>query len=101
MWTDAFIQYIIYGIEDWHVDVHVAIDFLHTLRTKVSLGNHLHLYLRTLHAVAFTSHGSEGTVAGEVALTRHEQVAQIYRVVHTTFDRVDGCKEAMHLLNSV
>ena len=57
--TDALVQYIIYGIEDWHVDVHVAIDFLHALGAEISLGNHLHLYLRTLHAVTFAYHGSE------------------------------------------
>ena len=43
--VDALVQYIIYGIEDGHVDVHVAVDFLHTLGAEEALGNHLHLYL--------------------------------------------------------
>ena len=81
--------------------MHVAIDFLHTLRAEKSLGYHLHLYLRTFHAIALAYHGSEGAVAGEVAVTRYEQVAQIYRIVHTTVDRVDGSEEAMHLLYGV
>ena len=74
--TDALVQYIIYSIENRHVDVHVAIDFLHTLRAEKSLGYHLHLYLSTFHAIALAYHGSEGAVAGEVAVTRYEQVAQ-------------------------
>ena len=99
--TDTLVQYIIYGIENRHVDVHVAVDFLHALRAEISFGNHLHLYLRTFHAIALAYHSSEGAVAGEVAVTRYEQVAQIYRIVHTTVDRVDGCEEAMHLLYGV
>ena len=75
--TDALVQYIIYSIENRHVDVHVAIDFLHTLGAGISFCNHLHLYLRTLHALALAYHGSEGAVAGKVAVTCYEQVAQI------------------------
>jgi hypothetical protein len=39
--TDALVQYIIYSIENRHVDVHVAIDFLHTLGAEISFCNHL------------------------------------------------------------
>ena len=53
------------------------IDFLHTLGAEISFCNHLHLYLRTLHAVALAYHGSEGAVAGKVAVTCYKQVAQI------------------------
>ena len=60
---DTLVQYIIYGIEDGHVDMHVAVDFLHALGAEESLGNHLHFNLGRLHAVALANHGAEGAVA--------------------------------------
>ena len=56
--TDALVQYIIYSIENRHIDVHVAVDFLHTLGAEISFGNYLHPYLCTLHAVALAYHGT-------------------------------------------
>ena len=60
---DALVEDVVHGIEDGHVDVAVAIDFLHTLRAEIALGNHLHLYLGRLDAVALAYHGTEGAVA--------------------------------------
>ena len=42
---DAFVQYIIYGVEDGHIDVEVAVDGLHTFRTEVALRYHFHFDL--------------------------------------------------------
>ena len=81
--------------------MHVAIDFLHALGAEISLCNHLHLYLCTLHAVTLAYHGSEGAVAREVAVSRHEQVAEVDRVVHASLDGVHGSEEAVHLLHGV
>ena len=61
----------------------------------------LHLYLCTLHAVTLAYHGSEGAVAREVAVSRHEQVAEVDRVVHASLDGVHGSEEAVHLLHGV
>ena len=98
---DTLVQYIIYGIEDGHVDMHVAVDLLHTLRTEVALGNHLHLNLCRFHAVALTNHGTEGAVTREVAVASYEEVAHINRVVDVPFDGVNGVQEPVHLLHSV
>ena len=46
--------------------MHVAVDFLHTLGTEETLGNHFHLYLGRLHAVTLADHRTKGTVTGEV-----------------------------------
>ena len=43
--TDALVENVIDGIEDRHVDVHVAVDFLHALGAEESLGYHLHFNL--------------------------------------------------------
>ena len=73
--ADALVQYIIYGVEDGHVDVPVTVNFLHALCAEKAFGNHLHLYLCRLDAVALANHRAEGAVAGEIAVARDEQVA--------------------------
>ena len=66
LWRDALIEHVVDGIEDWHVDMQMTVDFLHTLCAEIALSNHLHLYLCALHAVAFSYHRSEGAVTGEL-----------------------------------
>ena len=45
LWRDAFVENVVDGIEDRHVDMHAAVDLLHALRAEIALGNHLHLNL--------------------------------------------------------
>ena len=71
----ALVQYIIYGIEDGHVDMPVTIDFLHAFGAEEAFGNHFHLYLCRLYGVALANHGAKGTVAREVGIARYQQVA--------------------------
>ena len=99
--VDALVQYIIYGIEDGHVDVHVAVDLLHTLGAEESLGNHLHLNLGRFHAVAFADHGTKGAVAGEIAVTGHQQVAHIDGIVDVTVEGSHGTEETVHLKRGI
>ena len=85
--VDALVQYIIYGIEDGHVDMAVAVNLLHTLGAEIALGNHLHLNLGTLDAVALANHGAEGAVAREVGVARDEEVAHIDAVGNVALER--------------
>ena len=101
MWGDTLVQNVVDGIEDGHVDVPVAVDLLHALRTEVALGNHLHLYLCGFYAVAFSDHRSEGAVTREIAIARYEQVAQVHAVVGIALDGVDGGQETVHLLHGI
>ena len=64
--TDAFVQNVVYGVENGHVHVHVPVFLLHAFCSEEALGYHLHLYLRALDTVAFAYHGAEGAVAREV-----------------------------------
>ena len=66
LWRDALIEHVVDGIEDRHVDMQVTVDLLHTLSAEIALSDHLHLYLCALHAVAFSYHGTEGSVTGEL-----------------------------------
>ena len=81
--------------------MHVAVDFLHALRTEISLGNHFHLYLRRLHRIALSDHRAKGAVAREVRVAGHQQVADIHAVVDAALDGMDGCQEARHLLHGI
>ena len=80
LWTNPLVENIINGIENRHIYVHPAVDFLPTLRSEISLGNHFHLYLRRLHVVALTYHRTERAVAGKVRVARYKQVAQVNRI---------------------
>ena len=79
----------------------VLVDVLHALRGKVTFGYHLHLELRTLHAVALTNHRAEDAVAAEVRVARHEQVARIDALRDAAVDGMHGVEEALHLLNGI
>ena len=99
--TDALVENVIDGIEDGHVDVQVLVDVLHALGGKVAFGNHLHLELCTLHAVALPYHRAEDAVAAEVGVARDEQVARIDALRDAAVDGIDGIEEAFHLLDGV
>ena len=79
----------------------VAVDFLHTLGAEIALGNHLHLNLCGLHAVAFANHGTEGAVAREVRIAGDEQVAQVAAIDDVALDGVYHLEEAGHLLYGI
>ena len=81
--------------------MHVSVLLLHTLCAKESLGNHLHFYLRTLHAIPLADHSAKGAVARELRVARHEQVAEIHRIVDIALNRIDGGEETRHLLNGI
>ena len=82
--------------------MHVAVDFLHALRSEVSFGYHLHLHLRRLDVIALAYHRSEGAVSREVAVARDELVAQIYAVDDASLlHGTHACEEALHLLHGV
>ena len=101
LWANALVQYIIYGVEDGHVDVAVAVDFLHTLSAEIALGNHLHLDLGALDAVALAYHGAEGAVAREIGVARDEEVAHIDAVGNVALDGIDDGQESRHLLHGI
>ena len=77
LWCDALIEDVIHCIKDGHIHMAMTVDLLHTLRTKVALGNHLHLYLGRLYTIALTNHRTESAVAGEVRVACHQEVTQI------------------------
>ena len=79
----------------------VLVDVLHALGGKVAFGNHLHLELCTLHAVALPYHRAEDAVAAEVGVARDEQVARIDALRDAAVDGIDGIEEAFHLLDGV
>ena len=79
----------------------MTVDLLHTLGAKITLGYHLHLYLGALNAVALTNHGAKGAVTREVAVTRYQKVAQVNAIVGIALQWINGCKEAVHLLDGI
>ena len=99
--ADAFVENVIDGIENGHVDVQVLVDVLHALCCEVALGNHLHLELGALDAIPLPYHRSEDTIATEIRVARHEQVACIDAFGDATVNWVNGVEEAFHLLNGV
>lgn len=99
--ADALVEDIIYSVEDGHVDVIMTVFLLHTLCAEESLRYHLHLYLRTLDAISLAYHRSECAVARELGISRHEQVAEVNRVVDAALNGIDGREEARHLLYGV
>ena len=99
--ADAFVEYVINGIEYGHIDMQMAVFLLHAFCSEESFRNHFHLYLRALHTVSLANHCSEGAVAREFGVACHKQVAQINGVIDAAFNRIDGCKEARHLLHGV
>ena len=101
LWTDALVEDVIDSVEDGHVDVAVAVDFLHALGAEITLGNHLHLNLGTLDAVALANHGSEGAVAREVGIARDEQVTHVYGIGNVALHGADNLQETGHLLHGI
>ena len=99
--ADAFIQDVVDGIHNRHVYMQVLVQFLDTLGTVVTFGNHFHFYLCALHRIAFTNHGTEHAVAAKVGVGSYKQVAQISRVVDGTFYRMHCIQQAVHFLNGV
>ena len=99
--TDAFVEDVVDSVEDGHVDVAVAVDFLHALGAEIALGNHLHLNLGALDAVALANHGSEGTVAREVGVARDEQVTHVDGVGNVALHGVDNLQETGHFLHGI
>ncbi len=79
----------------------MAVDLFHALGAEEALGNHLHLYLGRLHAVALANHGAEGAVAGEIAVACDKQVAHIDGVVDVAVEWSHGAEEAVHLKRGV
>ena len=99
---DAFVEDVIDGIENGHVDAVVAVDFLHTFGAVVAFGNHFHLELCGLDGVALSNHRTEHAVAAEVGIHRDEQVAQIDAVADVAVGvGLDGVQESLHLLQGI
>ena len=86
--ADAFVEYVINGIEYGHIDMQMAVFLLHAFGSEETFRNHLHFYLCTLHAIALANHCSESAVALELRVAGNEQVAEIYGVVDAAVDRI-------------
>jgi len=99
--ADALVEDVVDGVEDGHVDMAVAVDFLHALGAEVALGYHLHLDLCALDGVALANHGAEGAVAREVAVAGDEQVAHVDAVSNVALHGVDDLQEPRHLLHGI
>ena len=76
-WRNLLVEYVVDSIEDGHVDMIALVEQLHAVGAVVAFSYHLHLELSSLDAISLTYHRTEDSVAGEVGVHRHEQVAQI------------------------
>ena len=98
---NLLVQYIIYSIEDRHVDMIALVDDLHAVCAVIAFRYHLHLQLSCLDRISLPYHRTEDTIAREIGIHGHEQVAQICRVADMAFFRLHGIEEALHLLHCI
>ena len=96
-------RYIVDSVEDRHVYVHVAIYLLHTLGAEISFCNHLHLYLRTLHAEYPLPIIVPNVRLRQKLLNTQSRASRRDKLSRTCIavDRVDGRQEAVHLLYGI
>ena len=99
-WRDALIQDVVNGIKDGHIDAIALIDMAHATHTVVAFCDHLHFHLGVFHAITATDHLTKHTIAREVGITGHQQVAEIGTIVDISLDRIDCAQETMHFLHS-
>ena len=96
-----FVENAVDGFENRHVHLQRFIDFVHTFRAIIALGNHFHLDLRTFHRIAATNHFAKGAVAAEFAVGCHEQIAQIGAVVDAPRRGIHRFEKTFHFLYGV
>ena len=60
---DAFVEDVVHGIEDGHVDMVKAVDALHAFCAVVAFCYHFHLDLCRFYTISFTYHGTEYAIA--------------------------------------
>ena len=95
------IEDIIDGIKDGHFHLIAFVAFVHAFDTEIPFRHHIHLHLCGTHAVTSSDHLSEDAVAGEIAVARHEEVAQIGTADDTAVCGIQ-CREAfLHFLHGV
>ena len=78
---DTFVEDIIYGVQNRHVDMEALVDVLHTFGAVIPSAIISISICAAFHTVPLAYHGTEHPVATEVGISRDEKVAQIDRIM--------------------